>query len=233
MPPIFTILTFTLSLSCLLSLPSTPPPLPSLHIVGHGRAYFTRFTRLNSLELTGRKSLLGARQPAGSYVNFILLSASWINLSLFQPSYIFTSIQNGDAFKRETHKCQREGGVRGYEFETPVPNIYLDEKELFSQRTFEFFTACTPITCPSSSPPLQSHPCFPLLPSPWVHPASVILSIPTFPPTHFSRPEMAVPLCFASLAANFNSFQAEHTPSNDDQDAQHFASLKHCQQKNT
>ena len=143
------LLLLSLSLSCLLSLPSTPPPLPSLHIVGHGRAYFTRFTRLNSLELTGRKSLLGARQPAGSYVNFILLSASWINLSLFQPSYIFTSIQNGDAFKRETHKCQREGGVRGYEFETPVPNIYLDEKELFSQRTFEFFTACTKTALPS------------------------------------------------------------------------------------
>ena len=87
-------------------------------------------------------------------------------MSLFQPSYIFTSIQNGDAFKRETHKCQQEGGVRGYEFETPVPNIYLDEKELFSQRTSEFFTNYTPITCPSSSPPSSLTPASPSSPPP-------------------------------------------------------------------
>ena len=63
-------------------------------------------------------------------------------------------------------------------------------------------------------------PLSPPSPPPWVHPASVILSIPTFPPPHFSRPEMAVPLCFASLAADFNSFRPEHTPSNDDHDAE-------------
>ena len=73
---------------------------------------------------------------------------------------------------------------------------------------------------PFPSPLLPSSSPLPPSPPPWVHPASVILSIPTFPPPHFSRPEMAVPLCFASLAADFNSFRPEHTPSNDDHDAE-------------
>ena len=84
-------------------------------------------------------------------------------------------------------------------------------------------TSYHPFTFLFPPSPLPSYHPLPLSspsPPPWVPPASVILSIPTFPPPHFSRPEMAVPLCFASLAADFNSFRPEHTPSNDDHDAE-------------
>ena len=122
--------------------------------------------------------------------------SSWINLSLFQPSYIFTSIH---AFKR---KHINVNGRKRKSFETP--GINMDEKmlKICSPPTTSTTTAPTPRSslrivqqCAQCSPPPTSyHPftfLFPPSPLPSHHPLPLppgsTLHLSFFPSPLFPR----------------------------------------------